>query len=245
MYRLYPEVNLISISEAQRAPIRYAHWVGTAYNGIPMEDFTLQARPGDYLAFLGRIAPEKRVDIAIEIAKRTGINLKIAAKVDKVDREYYEAVIKPRLNHPLVEFIGEIDQKAKDQFLGEAYAFLFPIDWPEPFGLAMAEAMACGTPVIAARAGSVPEVIIDERTGFICDSVDEMVRAVDRIGQIDRSFCREHVDRNFSVTTMVDSYERIYARVLAGHLSARRLAIDGGNGVDDRVPIKIRPARRP
>ncbi len=214
IYDLYPQMPLISISNSQRAPMLNANWLATVYNGIPFESFALKSRPGDYLAFLGRISPEKRADVCVEVAKKAGMKLKIAAKVDKVDEDYYTQVIKPLLRDPSVEYIGEIDQKGKDEFLGNAYALLFPIDWPEPFGLVMAEAMATGTPVIATRFGSVPEVVEHGVTGFICDSVDEMVKACDRVDSIDRSCCRRRVQERFSVETMVDGYVKAYRKVL-------------------------------
>ncbi len=210
MYRIYPEVNLVSISHSQRMFMPATRWLATVYNGIPVEDFTFRSRPGDYLAFLGRISPEKRPEIAIQVAKQAGIKLKIAAKVDRVDREYYENIIRPELSHPLIEYLGEIDQGTKDEFLGNALALIFPIDWPEPFGLAMTEAMACGTPVIASRCGSVPEIVEHGKTGFICDSPDEMVAVCARVGQLDRQVCRRLVETRFSVQAMADGYESVY-----------------------------------
>lgn len=245
IYRAYPEVNLISISNNQRTPLPDSHWIATVYNGIPVEDFTLRREHGEYLAFLGRIAPEKKIEVAIEVAKRFGMKLKIAAKVDKVDREYFEETIKPKLNDPLIEYIGEIDQKDKDGFLGNAYALIFPIDWPEPFGLAMTEAMACGTPVVAMRRGSVPEIVLHGKTGFICDSTNEMVKALDRIDIIDRAECRRHVEKYFSVQAMVDAYEAAYKKVLASSVTASPLAIDGGIPMAGHPVVRIKPARRP
>lgn len=215
IYELYPHAPLVSISDSQRAPLPGVNWIATVHNGIPVEEFTVRERPGDYLAFLGRISPEKRTDLCIEVARRAGVKLKIAAKVDKVDQEYFYQVIKPMLNDPLIEYVGEIDQKQKDEFLGSACALLFPIDWPEPFGLAMIEAMATGTPVIASRRGSVPEVVKDGVTGFICDSVDQMVEACDKIPEIRRVECRRHVETHFSVQTMTSGYESAYRKVLS------------------------------
>ncbi|MBI4319419.1 MAG: glycosyltransferase [Chloroflexi bacterium] len=182
-----------------------------------MEDFALDTKHGDYLAFLGRITPDKGVDIAIEVARRVGMKLKMAAKVDKVDRQYFEQVVRPQLRDPLVEHIREIDQITKRDFLGGAYALVFPIGWPEPFGLAMIEAMACGTPVVAMDRGSVPEIIVHGKTGFICNSVDGIVRALGNVQSIDRKDCRRHVERHFSVRAMVDAYEAAYRKVLARH----------------------------
>ncbi|HKP10640.1 MAG TPA: glycosyltransferase family 4 protein, partial [Blastocatellia bacterium] len=180
LYREYRDMPLVSISDAQRAPLSWANWKRTIYHGLPHDLFRLEERPGDYLAFLGRVSHEKRPDRAIEIARRAGMKLKMAAKVDKPDREYFNAEVKPRLGHPLVEFVGEIGELEKQEFLGNARALLFPIDWPEPFGLVMIEAMACGTPVIAYPCGSVPEIIQDGVSGFIADSVPELVEAVKR-----------------------------------------------------------------
>jgi glycosyltransferase involved in cell wall biosynthesis len=173
-------------------------------------------QPGEYLAFLGRISPEKRVDRAIEIAIRAGQSLKIAAKVDRADREYFYEQIEPLLKHPLVEFVGEVGGRDKDEFLSRASALLMPIDWPEPFGLCMIEAMACGVPVIAWRKGSVPEVIDEGVTGFIVDNIDEAVRAVQRITSLCRRRCRETFERRFSAARMCEDYVAIYERLLAG-----------------------------
>jgi glycosyltransferase involved in cell wall biosynthesis len=159
VYRHFPDARLVSISEAQRAPAPELNWAATVYNGIDFERYNLRTKPGEYLAFLGRISPEKRPDRAIEIARELDMPLKIAAKVDDADRQYFDHAIRPQLNHSLVEFIGEVTDREKDNFLGNAYAYLFPIDWPEPFGLTMVEAMACGTPVVATNHGSVPEVV--------------------------------------------------------------------------------------
>src|SRR5581483_1484721 len=173
--------------------------------------------PGEYLAFLGRISPEKRPDRAIAIAREVGMPLVIAAKVDPADRDYHEQVIRPLIAAcPLVEFVGEVDERGKDALLGGAYAYLFPIDWPEPFGLTMIEAMATGTPVIAYRAGSVPEVVLDQVTGFVCESVGDMVRAVGSVTSLDRRACRAQVERYFSAAAMTRGYEHAYEALLAG-----------------------------
>jgi glycosyltransferase involved in cell wall biosynthesis len=214
IYTEYPDALLISISNHQRLPLANVQWLATVHNGIELEDFTLRPRQGNYLAFLGRIAPEKGLEWAIEVAKQTGMKLLIAAKVDKVDRQYYEESIKPILNQPFVEYIGEVDQKEKDGFLGNAYAVLFPIDWPEPFGLVMIEAMATGTPVIARPRGSVPEVLLDGKTGFVRDSIEAMVKAVYDCERLNRLDCREHVERFFSAQAMADGYEKAYALAL-------------------------------
>jgi glycosyltransferase involved in cell wall biosynthesis len=217
VYGYYREQRLVSISQNQRSWLPTARWVGTVYNAIDLDNYHFREQPGDYLVFLGRISPEKRPDRAIEIARDVGMRLIIAAKVDPADREYYEHAIAPliRANRGLVEFIGEVNEQEKDQLLGGAYAYLFPIDWPEPFGLTMAEAMATGTPVIAARCGSVPEVVADGVTGFVCDTLSGMIQAVSRVSEIDRRACRERVERLFSPAAMASGYEAIYRQVIA------------------------------
>ena len=213
LYREFSDMNLISISNAQRAPIPWANWVATVHHGVPEHLYTAQQAPGKYLAFLGRISPEKRVDRAIEIARRVGMPLKIAAKVDVADKEYFDATIRKLFDDPLVEYIGEIGQRDKSEFLGNAYALLFPIDWPEPFGLVMIEAMACGTPVIAFRMGSVPEILDEGITGYSVNSVDEAVEAVHRINSLDRRICRRVFEQRFSVRRMCSDYVRAYERI--------------------------------
>src|ERR1051325_5094489 len=178
IYRHYRDLPVVSISDAQRHPLPEMNWVGTVYHGLPRNLLKFNPQPGKYLAFLGRISPEKRPDLAIEIARRSGMPLKIAAKVDRADREYFENFIKPLIATDGVEFIGEINEAQKESFLGGALALLFPVDWPEPFGLVMIEALACGTPVIARPCGSVSEILADGRTGFLGDSVDDLVGAV-------------------------------------------------------------------
>jgi glycosyltransferase involved in cell wall biosynthesis len=185
------------------------------HHGIPVDLYEYKKDQGSYLAFLGRISPEKRVDRAIEIAKSANMKLKIAAKIDAVDREYMEREIRPLLDHPLIEFIGEIGEREKQEFLGNAYALLFPIDWSEPFGLVMIEAMACGTPVVAFLRGSVPEVIDEGVTGFIVQSIEEAVVALERIQHFDRERCREVFERRFSATRMANDYVKIYEKLLA------------------------------
>jgi len=213
LYRQFRNMPLVSISDAQRRPISWAQWLETVYHGLPEDLFKFHETPGDYLAFLGRISPEKRVDRAIEIAKRAGMPLKIAAKVDKADRDYFEAVIKPLLDPSLVEYIGEIGGKEKEEFLGNAYALLFPIDWPEPFGLVMIEAMACGAPVIAWPHGSVPE-IMEDGAGFVVEDVEEAARAIERLASFDRRRCREVFERRFTAARMAEDYVNIYERLL-------------------------------
>ncbi|WP_395679283.1 glycosyltransferase family 4 protein [Inquilinus sp.] len=216
VYRLWPDFPLVSISESQRAPLADANWAATVHHGLAEELFQPPPAPrGDYLAFLGRISPEKRPDRAIEIARRSGRRLRIAAKVDDADRVYFKEAIAPLLSDPLVEFIGEIGDDAKAEFLGNAAGLLFPIDWPEPFGLVMIEAMACGTPVIAWDRGSVPEVVDDGETGFIVGSMDEAVAAVGRLPELDRGGIRRGFERRFSSRVMAERYLDLYGR-LAG-----------------------------
>ncbi len=214
VYREFSDMPVISISNAQRQPLPWVNWQGTVYHGLPANLYTFQEERGTYSAFLGRICPEKRVDTAIEIAKRTGMELKIAAKVDKVDREYFADFIRPLLNHTLIEYVGEIGEDEKDKFLGNAYALLFPIDWPEPFGLVRIEAMACGTPIIARRRGSVPEVIEGGVTGFICDTAEEAIRAVGRVAKINRKRCRQAFEKRFTVAQMAQESLAIYRHLL-------------------------------
>jgi glycosyltransferase involved in cell wall biosynthesis len=205
---------LISISNAQRQPLSWANWQATVYHELPKDLFQFHPDPGDYLAFLGRISPEKRVDRAIEIAKRAGMQLKIAAKVDRADRRYFKRVVEPLLQESHVEWIGEISDQDKDRFLGNAYGLLFPIDWPEPFGLVMIEAMACGTPVIAYDGGSVPEVMENGVTGFIVGDSDDAAKAVSRVCDLSRARCREVFERRFAVSRMASDYIDVYKRLI-------------------------------
>lgn len=216
-FRAFPDFPLISISDEQRRPMPPVNWAGTVYHGLPEDLLPFTANPADrYLAFLGRIAPEKRPDRAIEIATRAGKKLKIAAKIDKVDQAYWDEIISPMIAcRPNVEFIGEIGEHQKAEFLGNAEALLFPIDWPEPFGLVMIEAMACGTPVIAFRTGSVPEIIEDGRTGFIVDSIDEAVAAVRLVSELDRSNVRATFNKRFTAKRMAADYLTIYREMPA------------------------------
>lgn len=214
VYREFDEMPLVSISDSQRRPLPWACWADTVPHGLPRNLYPLGSGAGGYLAFIGRISPEKRPDRAIEIAHRSGLPLKIAAKVDKADREYFEAVIRPLLDCKDVEFIGEISDAEKSAFLGEAAALLFPIDWPEPFGLAMIEAMANGTPVIGFRCGSVSEVIDDGLTGLIVDSVDEAVAAVPRALALDRASVRRRFEARFEADRMASDYLAVYRRLL-------------------------------
>ncbi len=214
LFRTFREQHLVSISDAQRMPLPWANWKATVHHGMPKELLTFSPTGGKYLAFLGRISPEKGVTDAIEIARRAGMPLKIAAKVDAVDVAYFENCVKPLLNGAGVEFIGEIGNDEKSEFLGNAAALLFPIDWPEPFGLVMIEAMACGTPVIAYPRGSVPEIIRDRVTGYIAPDLNSAVTAVKKLDEIDRKNCRRHFEQHFSDERMARDYSAIYERLV-------------------------------
>ncbi len=233
LYRVFDEMPVVSISNAQRAPLPWINWQGTVYHGYGRSRYQFQPRGGDYLAFLGRVSPEKGLDEAIEIAKASGKKLKIAAKVDKADEEYFQTVIRSRLDHPLVEFLGEIGYPAKNDFLGNAAAVLFPINWPEPFGLVMIEAMACGTPVIAYPRGSVPEIMKHGLSGFIVDNVESAAQAVQHIGEIDRAQCRKYFESRFTDTRMTDDYLSIYERLVGEEPEPFPLA----NGLSDGVSV--------
>lgn len=227
IFQLYPEAAVVSISMSQRKPLRAlpVNWVGCVYNGIALDHFPLQQAPGEYLVFLGRICPEKRPDWAVEIARRASMPLKVAAKIDPVDQTYWRESIEPLFVANNVEFLGEVDEQGKAELLGGAYATLFPIDWPEPFGLVMAESLACGTPVIALNRGSVPEVLHDGVSGFICDTIDQMVAAVPRVTGLDRTQCRREAER-FSAAAMAEGYLDVYNHVLEAaqhHSLARQL----------------------
>lgn len=210
VYQQFSRQPLVSISQAQRSPLGRVNWVGNVYHGLPSNLYQPRTDHGDYLAFLGRISPEKRPDRAIRIAVKAGMTLKIAAKVDAVDRQYFETSIKPLLDEPGIEFLGEINEGQKGEFLGNAYAYLFPIDWPEPFGLTMIEAMACGTPTIGFRCGSVPELVEDGVTGFIVNSEEEAVKALERVSSLNRGKCRASFDRRFTANRMAKGYLSIY-----------------------------------
>jgi glycosyltransferase involved in cell wall biosynthesis len=220
LYERFYDMPVISISDSQRTPLPHAHWVGTVYHGLPRNLYALIESPENYLAFIGRIAPEKRPDRAIEIAHRCGIELRMAAKVDRADARYFEERIAPLLRSPGARLIGEIGDADKSAFLGRARALLFPIDWPEPFGLVMLEAMACGTPTIAFRRGSVPEVLEEGVTGYIVDSIDEAVAVVQRLDEFDRARCRAAFEKRFTAAHMARNYVRIY-RALCDPMPAR------------------------
>jgi glycosyltransferase involved in cell wall biosynthesis len=215
LYGAFQELPNVSISDDQRKPMPWMNWVATVYHGLPENLYRFHESPGKYFAFLGRISPEKRVDRAIEVAKRVGVPLKIAAKVDKVDIDYFESTIHPLLDHPLIEYIGEIGEGEKSAFLGEAAALIFPIDWPEPFGMVMVEALACGTPVVAYRRGSVPEVLTHGVDGWVVDSFEEAIEAT-ATTTIDRRRCRESFEKRFSVRRMAEDYVEVYKQVMEG-----------------------------
>ncbi len=221
LYETFPDVNVVSISHHQRTPLPQLHWLGTVYHGLPSMLLPVGNGDGGYLAFLGRISPEKRVDRAITIARRTGRRLKIAAKVDAQDRDYFEQEIRHLLDDPLIEFIGEIGDADKAAFLGQATALLFPIDWPEPFGLVMIEALACGTPVIAYRRGAVPELLTDGECGFVVDNDDEAVRAVRQLSWISRAACRRLFERRFTAQRMANDYVALYRDLANGDVVER------------------------
>jgi len=229
--RAFPMLRLVSISDAQRQPMPWANWQATVYHGLPRNLHRLGDSGGGYLAFLGRIAREKRPDRAIEIALRAGMPLQIAAKVDPTDRAYFEREILPMLQDPLIEFVGEIGEADKGAFLGEAAALLFPIDWPEPFGLVQIEAMATGTPVIAFRGGSVPEIIEEGVTGFIVDDIESAVAAIPLAKALDRRVIREEFERRFSDERMTRDYLAIYGELLQRGSGAIDLGAAAARGV--------------
>lgn len=212
--REFRDMPVVSISDAQRAPLPWLRWVATVPHGLPRDLLRFQPRPQGYLAFLGRISPEKGPERTIRIARRAGLPLKIAAKVDRADQVYYDTVVRPLLRQPGIEFLGEISEAEKSEFLGNAAALLFPVDWPEPFGLVMIEAIACGTPVIAFRRGSVPEVIEHGVTGFIVEQESEAVRAIERLDELDRATIRQQFERRFTAERMAQDYVAVYEKLL-------------------------------
>jgi glycosyltransferase involved in cell wall biosynthesis len=237
LFRAARDIPVVSISNSQRKPFPQMNWQATVYHGLPLDRYRIGDGSGGYLAFLGRICPEKRVDRAIKIAERVNMKLKIAAKIDATDREYVEREVGSLLDHPLVEFIGECGGAEKEKFLGDAYALLFPIDWPEPFGLVMIEAMACGTPVIAYRAGSVPEIIDSGVTGFVVQSLEEAVTAVDKVHDLSRTRCREIFEERFSSIRMTNDYINVYERLLEQKKPRRQPGGQSASGMGDGVPL--------
>jgi glycosyltransferase involved in cell wall biosynthesis len=214
VYDEFADMPVVSISLAQRRPLAQAQFIGNVYHGLPLDLYRFEPEPDDYLAFLGRVSPEKRVDRAVAIARRLGMRLRVAAKIDRNDREYYEREVAGLFADPLVEYVGEIGEADKGAFLGKARCLLFPVDWPEPFGLAMIEAMACGTPVIAFRCGSIPEVLDEGVTGYCVDSLDEAAAATARAMTLDRRRCRERFERRFSAERMARDYMRLYGALV-------------------------------
>ena len=249
LYLGFDDMPLVSISNDQRRPVPKANFAATVYHGLPVNLHRPTGSRGDYLAFLGRISPEKRPDRAIAIARALGIPLKIAAKVDRADEAYFRTIIEPLLDGPGVEFIGEINEHQKTQFLGEARALLFPVDWPEPFGLSMIEAMACGTPVLAFRCGSVPEIVDEGVTGAIVGNMEEAIAALPRVIALDRKKVRQRFEQRFSATRMANDYVSVYRSLIESSKSvdvakqAPRLCLgsgqDLGNGKD---AIILRPS---
>jgi glycosyltransferase involved in cell wall biosynthesis len=214
IYDRYADLPLVSISQAQSDFLPRMNWVDMIYHGLPCTSYRLNPNPGKYLAFLGRLSPEKRPEVAIEVARRAGIPLKIAAKLDRSNEAYFNAVIKPLLSSSMIEYVGEISESQKQEFLGNALALLFPIDWPEPFGLVMIEALACGTPVVARPFGSVPEILRDGVSGFIESDIDGLVDAVSRGSSLSRHECRAEFEARFTTDIMATRYENLYYRLL-------------------------------
>ncbi|KAM3106386.1 glycosyltransferase family 4 protein [Phormidesmis sp. 146-33] len=221
MYSHASRQPYVSISDAQREPRLELNCAATVYNGIDVDSYKFYAQPSEppYLAFLGRLSPEKGPHVAIEIAKRTGWKLKMAGKIDVVDRDFYEAELKPHIDGTQIEYLGEANHVQKNTLMGNAVATLFPITWREPFGLVMVESMASGTPVIGMRLGSAPEVIDHGKTGFLCDTVDDCIAALNQIETIERADCRQHVVDKFSVQKMTDGYEAVYRQILGKRLT--------------------------
>src|SRR5437762_1720083 len=213
LYEMYRDMPVVSISNAQRDPLPQANWQGTVHHGIPKDNYKFHRGSGQYLAFLGRTSPEKGLDRAIEIARAAGMPLKIAAKIDKADQEYFDSCIRPMLNSSDVEFVGEVGFPEKNEFLGNAAALLFPISWPEPSGLVMIEAMACGTPSIAYRYGSVPEVLANEVTGYVVSDLPGAVQAANKIDRVDRKKVRKHFEQHFTAGRMANEYLTIYEQL--------------------------------
>jgi glycosyltransferase involved in cell wall biosynthesis len=234
LYRAFPEMPLVSISNAQREPIAEANFAKTIYHGLPLDLLAPNYEPrGGYVAFLGRISPEKRPDRAIAIASALGLPLKIAAKVDKVDEAYFREKIAPLLSRPGVEYVGEINDREKRKFLGDALALLFPIDWPEPFGLVMIEAMACGTPVLGFRRGSVPEIVDDRVSGRVVTTIDEAIRVLPEVIRLDRRAVRRRFEERFSARRMASEYLNVYRG--GGQEVQKPLLVGGGTALGANV----------
>lgn len=227
LYNVYQGMPVVSISDAQREPLPHLNWQGTVHHGFPIDSYKFCRKQGEYLVFLGRTSPEKGLDRAIAIAKAAGIPLKIAAKVDKADQEYFETVIQPEIDGKDIEFVGEIGYPEKNEFLGHALALLFPISWPEPFGIVMIEAMACGTPVIAYPFGSVPEVVADGVSGYIVSDEKSALSAIENIGKLDRKQVRKHFEQHFTADRMALDYLKIYERMV----SRKKVPLTASSGV--------------
>jgi glycosyltransferase involved in cell wall biosynthesis len=236
LFATFPSIPIISISDAQRRPIPHAGWVSTVYHGLPEKMLTPQPVKPQYLAFLGRIAPEKRVDRAIRVALECGIPLKIAAKVDRVDREYYDEQIKPMIDGKNIEYIGEITDAQKSEFLSGAVALMTPIDWPEPFGLVMIEAMACGTPVIAFNRGSVPEVVDEGVTGFIVEDEKSAIGAVYRLSELSRAGVRKRFEERFTARRMAQDYLAVYRQLMEAGAPRLKLVASESPSLQSTMP---------
>jgi glycosyltransferase involved in cell wall biosynthesis len=219
--RRYPWAALTALSKSQMSQLPAARWLGVCHNGIPVQTYDFREAPGQYLAFVGRLSPEKGPDMAIDVAAKSGIPLKIAGKINEWEREYFDLKIRPRLHGPLVEYVGELDEPSKRDFLANSYALLFPICWPEPFGMVMIEAMAAGTPVLTLYNGAAPEVVDDGVTGFLCADAEAMAARVSDVAMIDRQSCRQHVEQLFSDRAMTDAYEACYRELLTGRRTRR------------------------
>ena len=242
LYKKFSQMPVVSISNAQRTPLPRANWQGTVYHGLPLDLYACGNKPQNYLAFVGRISPEKRLDRAIEIAARAGMRLRIAAKTDAADRDYMEQIIQPILRSSSAELIGEIGEKDKKEFLANASALLFPIDWPEPFGLVIIEAMACGTPIIAFRRGSVPELIEEGVTGYIVDDIEGALQALRKIQDFDRRRCRRVFEERFSAARMANDYLSLYRRAIkasADHDARIALAALHSDALEGTIDYQI------
>jgi len=214
-FRVFADRPLVSISYSQRRPVEWARWVACIHHGLPIENYPVGEGRGDYVLFLGRMSPEKRPHAAIALARRAGIRIVLAAKVDEADKRYFEEVVEPMLDAPGVEYVGEADQQQKLRLLGDARALLFPMFWPEPFGLVMIEALACGTPVITTSCGAAPEVVADGHVGFVCDGDEQLQRALGRIDEIDRRACRAWAEERFTSDRAAREYEAVYRTLIA------------------------------
>jgi glycosyltransferase involved in cell wall biosynthesis len=236
IYKEFSDIPVVSISDSQRKPLSMANWLATVNHGLPKDFYSFVEKPQEYLLFLGRICPEKRPDRAIRIAEATGHKLVIAAKVDRVDQVYFEEQIKPLLRSPNIDYIGEVFEHEKNELIGNAKAVLFPIDWPEPFGIVMIEALACGTPIVAFDHGSVSEIIDHEETGYICSNLDEAIKAVQLLDHIDRKRCRQTFEKRFTAKRMASDYLELYTQVVELQSdNATRFSITASTG---RATIK-------